>query len=112
MNIKHTTLINKRGNKYTVRATRIATGYSKMLADKKSRSMNDDILRLAVKGTTDELNGLFWLCKRITIQHPTDAGYYKQAYILNDAGRSRLKHLRYMQKMKQQAAMSENMLIA
>lgn len=58
---------------------------------------NADILRLSVKGTLDELTGNTYYMKRVKVLHPTDYGYSKEVFVLNDSGRSKLKRMRYEQ---------------
>ena len=52
-------------------------------------------LRLAVYGTCDVLaKGINYNIKKITKEHPTDKGYFKEVYILSDAGKRKLNRLR------------------
>ena len=54
------------------------------------------ILRLAVKGTMDHLAATNYKIKKVRIEHPIDKGYFKEAYILTDIGKQRLKTMRRM----------------
>ena len=49
------------------------------------------ITRLIVKGTLDELRGKMFMTKKIKIEHPIDKGFFKDAVVLSDWGRSLLK---------------------
>ncbi len=55
----------------------------------------DNVLCLAVNGTTDKLAGGYrFLAKKVKVEHPIDKGYFKEAYILTDMGKARLKRLK------------------
>jgi len=56
---------------------------------------SDDFNTLSVKGTLDKIGRSFWLNrKRVIIKHPTDFGFYKEAFVLSDSGKLRLKNKR------------------
>lgn len=57
------------------------------------------VTKLIVKGTLDHLAGskTFYF-KKAKIEHPTDKGYFKEGYILNDSGKSRLKTMRNLKR--------------
>ena len=57
------------------------------------------LLGLMVRGTTDVLKGGYYmLCKKIKIEHPTDKGFFKEVYVLNEFGKNRLKKLKQNRK--------------
>lgn len=59
------------------------------------RGTAQEILSLIVRGTTDKLNGLgFVYKKKILKEHPIDKGYFKEVYVLTDAGKRKLKNLK------------------
>lgn len=54
-----------------------------------------DVLKLTVRGTTDELLGLgMFLKKKVKKEHPIDKGYFKEVYVLSDFGKNKLKRLK------------------
>lgn len=55
-----------------------------------------DMNKLSVRGTLDKLAGgtMKYLIKKISKPHPTDIGYYKEVYILNDSGKLKYKYLK------------------
>lgn len=57
------------------------------------------VLHLMVKGTTCQTMNLQFLIKRVTVAHPTDYGYYKEVYVLNDMGKSALRRKKYEKQM-------------
>jgi hypothetical protein len=70
--------VNKRGQKYHVRKTKNATGYSKHFAGK----CPDKFLKLAVHGTFDTLAKIRFDFRKIRVKHPIDSEYSKVTYIL------------------------------
>lgn len=52
------------------------------------------ITTLIVRGTSDVLKGYWLFRKRVVIQHPTDMGFTKEVFVLNDMGKAKLKRLR------------------
>jgi hypothetical protein len=91
----------KRGHTYNARHTRVANGFSKVLADSKKRyplEINDPkysvLLKLAVQGTTDTLHGIRFRTMWVIVPHPQDPSYTKKVLRLNETGKYRLRHLR------------------
>ena len=92
-------LTTKRGNYYNIRANKVATGYSKVNADRQRRrtpdNLSDDIDRLSIFGTLDHLARMINpYIKQVQKESLIDKGYFKTVYILTDVGRKRLKTLR------------------
>jgi hypothetical protein len=91
--------LTKRGNSYHNRCDKKSTGFSKVVADQKAKCvgtvLNSTLNSLAVKGTCDRLGSGNWLYfKTVTIEHPTDKGYFKKVKRLSDKGRSKLERLK------------------
>jgi hypothetical protein len=78
MNFVSTKLKNKRGVLYNTRSTKTANGWSKHIAG----NLNSKFLRLAVRGTFDELADINFDIIRVRLKHPTDTGYFKESIIL------------------------------
>ncbi len=59
---------------------------------------NEDARKLSVYGTLDHLAGcrFSFYIKSIKKDHPTDPGYQKTVIVLNESGKSKLRHLRIM----------------
>lgn len=77
------------------RPNKTAKGFTKNAERMKSQGRNikdTDILRLTVRGTTDELNGMLFYFKRVNKEHPTDKGYFKQVFVLSDTGKAKLRN--------------------
>lgn len=63
--------------------------------DYNKRGTSREILNLIVNGTTDTLRCLgIALKKKVKIEHPLDKGYFKEVYILTEAGKRRLMILK------------------
>jgi RIO-like serine/threonine protein kinase len=62
------------------------------------RNTSDDVGKLVVYGTFDILARKRFITKKIIVPHPTDMGYFKEAYILTDSGRSRLRMMKIHKK--------------
>ena len=52
------------------------------------------LLKLMVKGTTDSLIGFTYMRKRVIVKHPTEFGYFKEAYVLSSMGKAKLQRLK------------------
>lgn len=74
-------LENKRGKKYTSRDNAIANGLMKHYGNQ-STKMTDDMRRLAVYGTFDQLARQRFDRIWITVMHPIDHSYTKRVMIL------------------------------
>lgn len=72
------TAINKRGQKYNTRPSKVANGYSKQFAGR----CPDKLLKLCVHGTFDVLAKHRFDFIKIRVKHPMDYGYTKVTYIL------------------------------
>ena len=58
-------------------------------------NFNHILNTLIVRGTLDHLaKGKTFYFKKIKIQHPTDMGFYKEAYVLTDSGKRRLQTMK------------------
>ncbi len=88
----------KRGNKYNLRQNKVANGFSKVLADRKTKpsdkilhSPYTTLLMLAVYGTTDVFAKTNFNIERKTICHPKDPTFTKTILVLSDQGKKKLK---------------------
>lgn len=94
-----------RGNKYNTRRTKLATGFSKLMADRRTQAGTWDdpktnmLRRLALFGTLDDMARTVqgWR-KQITQHHPVDPDYTRKVWVLSDAGR---RHLRTLKQKKE-----------
>lgn len=82
------------------RPNKVAKGFTKhheRNMSKGKENMKPDIGSLIVRGTTDVLakKTSLGISKRILKEHPTDKGYFKEVLILSDAGKLKLKQLKY-----------------
>lgn len=60
--------------------------------DFNKRGNYHDVLALNVRGTTDVLGRANWLqIKKVMKPHPTDRGYFKEVYVLSEAGKRRYR---------------------
>lgn len=90
--IKHKRLQKtKRGSaiNYTVHKydTRQTLGWRKHNADRHIE-LSEELSALTVRGTLDKLGRGRWLfVRKVRVAHPTDFGYYKEAYALSDRGK-------------------------
>lgn len=80
------------------RPNKVAKGFTKHYergAKYGKENMNPDIGSLMVRGTTDILSKRTHLAvslsKKVMKEHPIDKGYFKQVYVLSDAGKRLLK---------------------
>ena len=87
-------LRNKRGIFYNSRDNKTANGFSKNAKNKSAVSIT-----LAVRGTTDHLAQTNFYFKLTSIEHPTDKGYFKQAYKLTKQGKQRLISMKILKNM-------------
>lgn len=96
-------LKTKRGHSYNSRGNKLATGFSKMSADKQfkddrfcnKRSNYDDIiLPLIVYGTCDTLASKFMYTENRVKHCPYDSSYTKKVKVLGKKGKRLLKQLR------------------
>jgi len=96
----------KRGNTYNTRSSRIANGYSKVLADREKNhkgfpekdnyaGKTKILLSLAVRGTTDILGRFRFSIKGVVKHHPIDSDYTKRVLVLNDMGKRKLSRLKF-----------------
>ena len=85
----------KRGNEYHRRATKLADGMSRNLADQAPKPFRKVPNTLVVCGTTDKLCSLLrqWQ-KWHVVSHPEDSTYTKRVLRLTDHGRAKLAKLR------------------
>lgn len=73
---------NKRGKKYTTRPTKLANGLMKHYGND-SKTMTDEMRRLAVYGTLCSLAKQRFDRIWITVMHPLDKDYTKRVMILS-----------------------------
>ena len=77
------------------RPNKVAKGFTKnaerMKRQGRKHITDNTLLRLTVRGTTDELAGCNFLFKKTMKEHPIDKGYFKEVFILTDAGKRKLK---------------------
>ena len=95
----------KRGTSYNTRPTKVANGYSKVLADRERihRGFREKegyeektriLLSLAVRGTTDPLGSMRFYVKSVIKHHPDDPSYTKRVLVLNDRGHTKVERKR------------------
>ena len=88
------------------RPNRIAKGFTKQEENRKAKgktrignpvhpNFNHIVNTLVVRGTLDELGAGYWMFKkRVIINHPTDAGFKKEVFVLSELGKNKLKRLK------------------
>jgi hypothetical protein len=54
-------------------------------------AFNATLNTLIVRGTLDHLAKTKFYLKKVRIEHPTDKGFFKDAYILNESGKKLLQ---------------------
>ena len=92
-----------RGAAYATNPTNNLLGYNKAYARNKHKATGD-ALRLLVKGTLDTLDrGFFRNSKLTEKEHPTDKGYFKKVFVLNDNGKRALRMLKAKRDAKESA---------
>ena len=93
----------KKGNNYNIRDNKLASGFSKMSADRqlkddrfinKQSKYNSVFLDLIVFGTCDQLAHKFMYTEYIIKHCPTDSSYTKKVKVLGKKGKRLLKQLR------------------
>jgi hypothetical protein len=89
---------NKRGKPYTSRPTKLANGFMKHYGNN-SKTMTDEMRRIAVYGTLDNLAKQRFDIIWITVTHPIDKDYTKRVAIL------RKNKAKYIQRMPLESRM-------
>ena len=82
------------------RPNKIAAGCYKTDNRRKGNKskLSNAALTLNVRGTLDHLAATNFKIKKVKIEHPIDKGYYKEAYILSEMGKKRLKTMKSLKR--------------